>query len=77
MCLDLGLPIVVANLNGHRSIDLDRCPATLKGQGAMHVAYGARIIKFALDNYAEDPKEYKSASNWYYEDKIYRDLGYE
>src|SRR5690606_1602123 len=47
-CLGLGIPIVVANLNGKRRHDADRCPAILDGAGAMHVAYGARIIKFAL-----------------------------
>jgi hypothetical protein len=76
-CLDQGIPIVVANLNKMRSFDADRCPAILNGQGAMHVAFGARIIKFALDNYADNPKEYKSKTNWYYEDKIYKDLGYD
>lgn len=76
-CLNLGIPIVVANLNKMRSFDADRCPPILDGKGAMHVAFGAHIIKFALDNYAEDPREYKSAKNWYYEDAIYRRLGYE
>lgn len=76
-CLEKGIPIVVANLNKRRSYDPERCPPILNGRGAMHVAFGARIIKFALDNYAEDPKEYKSSTNWYYTDKVYRDLGYD
>lgn len=76
-CLDKGIPIVVANLNKMRSFDSNLCPPILHGRGAMHVAFGARIIKFALDNYAEDPKEYKSQNNWYYDNKIYKDLGYD
>jgi len=76
-CLDKKIPIVVANLNKRRDFDLNRCPPILNGAGAMHVAYGARIIKFALDNYAEDPKEYKSATNWYYEKSVYESLGYD
>jgi len=76
-CLDLGIPIVVANLNKKRAIDDALCPAILKGKGAMHVAFGARIIKFALDNYADNPQEYKSSTNWYYDNKTYKDLGYE
>lgn len=75
-CLGKQIPIVVANLNGLRWIDDDRCPPILKGRGAMHVAYGARIIKFALDNFAENPAEYKSDLNWYYDDAIYSELGY-
>jgi hypothetical protein len=76
-CLEKGIPIVVANLNGRRQHDPDRCPAILDGAGAMHVAFGARIIKFALDNYADNPAEYKSRTNWYYEDRIYKSLGYD
>ena len=76
-CLNQSIPIVVANLNANRKMDEGRCPPILKGKGAMHVAFGAHIIKFALDNYATNPKEYKSATNWYYGDQIYRDLGYE
>lgn len=53
------------------------CPPILKGRGAMHVAFGARIIKFALDNYATNPTEYKSDTNWYYNDNIYKSLGYD
>lgn len=37
----------------------------------MHVAYGARIIKYALDNYSERPTEYKSETDWYYKDEVY------
>lgn len=76
-CLEKGIPIIVANLNKKRSLDSDRCPPILKGRGAMHIAFGARIIKFALDNYAEDPKEYKSHTDWYYGNEVYRDLGYD
>lgn len=77
ICLGKNIPIVVANLNKHRSMDEGRCPPILKGKGAMHVAFGAKIIKFALDNYAQNPTEYKSQTNWYYEDQIYKNLGYE
>lgn len=74
-CLEQRIPIVVANLNKKRFLDDENCPPILKGRGAMHVAYGARIIKYALDNYAEQPTEYKSESNWYYPDSVYDDLG--
>ena len=76
-CINKGIPIVVANLNKKRSFDGDLCPSILNGAGAMHVEFGARIIKFALENYAEDPTEYKSNKNWYYADDIYKNLGYD
>lgn len=74
-CLNLHIPIVVANLNKKRQMDENLCPPLLKGRGAMHVAYGARIIKYALNNYAERPTEYKSETNWYYSDEVYESLG--
>ncbi|OYY75615.1 MAG: hypothetical protein B7Y43_18685 [Sphingomonas sp. 28-62-20] len=77
ICLEKRIPIIVANLNKTRSHDPERCPPILNGKGAMHVAFGARIIKFALDNYADNPIEYKSQTNWYYEDKVYKSLGYD
>lgn len=76
-CLEKQIPVVVANLNGLRSMDDERCPPILKGRGAMHVAYGARILKFTLDNFAENPAEYKSQNNWYYKNEIYKQLGYD
>lgn len=77
VCLDKRIPIIVANLNQVRLHDPSRCPPILNGKGAMHVAFGARIIKFALDNYAENPIEYKSSTNWYYDSSIYKRLGYD
>lgn len=76
-CLSKKIPIVVANLNRKRQYDPLRCPPLLNGAGAIHVAFGARIIKFALDNYAENPTEYKSATNWHYSDATYKALGYD
>ena len=73
----LDLPIVVANLNGTRQMDASRCPASLQGWLAVHVAYKAAIIQHALDTF---PGEYHrlqaSASGWrYFTDDVYKRLG--
>lgn len=77
VCLEKQIPIVVANLNGLRQLDQQRCPAILKGKGVVHVAFGARIIRHALDSFVDGYKEYKSGTDWYYKDEVYRSLGYE
>jgi hypothetical protein len=71
------LPIIVVNLNGDRQMDSDLCPAILRGWLAAHVAFKAKIIQHALENF---PNEYyriqASASGpRYYNDDVYKKLG--
>jgi hypothetical protein len=76
-CLNLDIPIVVVNLNKKRAIDNDLCPPILKGTCSIHVAFGARIIKHALDDFCENFHTFKGKSDWYYYDETYKALGYE
>jgi hypothetical protein len=73
------LPIVVANLNGKRKYDPDRCPtAVLDGDTyTVHVSYERAIIKHALEHFADDYGKYKSDGNaqLVYSDKVYTSLG--
>jgi hypothetical protein len=52
LAINNALPTVVVNLNGGRDFDRERCPAILRDHYAIHVSYNARIIKYALDNFA-------------------------
>ena len=75
----LDLPIVAVNLNGRRDMDAERCPATLRGYQAIHVAFKMKIIQFALDNYAP---AFSMRGSWqpgsrYYAENIYEQLGLE
>ena len=49
----LDLPIIVVNLNARRDMDPDLCPPILMQWTAIHVAFKAKIIQFALDHYPE------------------------
>ena len=72
------LPIIVANLNKKREYDADRCPSAIGNEVyTMHVAFYAKIIKYALDNFAEIYHEYKHerVGNYHYKDVVYEDLG--
>lgn len=71
------LPIIAVNLNNKRRYDSARCPAILRDEYAVHVAFKLRIIKYALDNFPQehsrrDPSE---SGSRYYGDEIYSNLG--
>lgn len=53
-CLDLGIPIIVVNLNGLRSMDPDLCPPILRGTCSIHVPFKAKAIKHALDHFCDN-----------------------
>lgn len=74
---NLGLPIIAVNLNNRRTMDTVRCPAILKGEYVIHVAFKMKIIKHALDNF---PSQFASratnpGADWYYSDTTYTNLG--
>lgn len=73
----LDLPIIVANLNGKRQMDPDLCPTALRNSLAVHVAYKAKIIQYALDGFPDEYLQMQaSASGWrYYTDDVYKALG--
>jgi hypothetical protein len=51
LALELGLPVIIANLNNKTQMDLDRCPAILRDACAIHIPFKKEAIKFALENY--------------------------
>lgn len=74
VCIEREIPIVVVNLNGARALDPDLCPPILIDAGALHVSFNAKIMKKALDEWCSSFISYKSGSNFYYPDKVYRGL---
>jgi hypothetical protein len=57
LALELGLPIIIVNLNKKNAIDYELCPAIIKDACAVHVPFKMAAIKHALDNW---PTEYRS-----------------
>lgn len=75
--IELNKPIIVANLNGKRSIDKDLCPALLQPQMAVHLSFNAKIIQKALDTwptYYEQNKNNGSGAYFFMPD-VYENLG--
>lgn len=72
------IPIVVANLNGNRGYDANHCPAAIGDEVyTMHVSFNARIIQYALDDFAETYQQVKrtKVGNYQYTDSVYKRLG--
>lgn len=51
LALELGLPIIVANLNKTNRIDRDRCPAIIRDACAVHIPYTLEALKHAMANW--------------------------
>lgn len=51
LALEIGLPIIVANLNGTNGKDADRCPAIIRDACAVHVPFKLSAVKHALENW--------------------------
>ena len=54
--LDLGLPIVVVNLNNYANMDNDLCPKILKSELVLHIKYKPKAIIWAIDNWIDQHK---------------------
>lgn len=75
--LDLDLPIIAVNLNNKRQMDFDLCPPLLIDNPVVHVAFRARISKYAFDSFFSEYR--RRPSNWegimFYYGETNRSLG--
>ena len=76
IAIELGLPIIVANLNGLRQMDSERCPPILKGKDAVHVSFKMKIIQKAMDDFASDYVSLyaNKGEDYHYPDSVYKAL---
>lgn len=73
---ELGLSVVLANLSGARSTPLSMVPPQLASPYyLMGVSYRPLIIKYALDNYADEFFASSRTRLYYYSDSVYENLG--
>jgi hypothetical protein len=59
LALELGLPIIVANLTGANRPDHNRCPAIIRNACAVHIPYTLEALKYAMANW---PTEFSGLS---------------
>ena len=77
LALNLGLPIMVVNLNDKRRMDDDLCPVPLRTGYIVHIGYKRAIIKYALENF---PAEFRArdraeTGSRVYPNEVYQRLG--
>jgi hypothetical protein len=73
-----GLPIIVVNLSGRRSVDDERCPALARETLSVHISFNAAIMQYALDNWPQSHEKFQSEGKsgpYYYKDDVYRRQG--
>jgi hypothetical protein len=76
--LKLDLPIIVVNLNGKRSIDIDRCPSILRSELAVHISFNSKILQKSLEQWYSLDARYKKEGKqtpFYYSQETYKTLG--
>ena len=72
VALEKGCRIIGVNLDGSRHINPNTCPKIIQDVGAIFVPFSPQIIAYALENY-----QMNDNGNWYYNDFVYQNLGYE
>ena len=75
--IGLGLPVVVANLDGDRTVDRGFIPKPLLDVDyyTVSVSFQPRIIQYALDNYATGYGSSTKAGPHQYPEWVYAELG--
>lgn len=72
VALEKGCRIIGVNLDGSRRMNPNTCPKIIQDVGAIFVPFSPQIIAYALENY-----QMNNNGNWYYNDFVYQNLGYE
>jgi hypothetical protein len=80
LALELGIPIIVANLNKKTKMDADLCPAILRNECAIHIPFKKEAIKRALAGFPLAFRSFSAAdksAGWrfYDEPEWYKGIG--
>ena len=73
--LEFKLPVIVANLDGDRTVNQAFIPSPLSNYYSMSVSFQPKIIIYALDNYAESFASSMKKGPHCYIPKVYSELG--
>lgn len=78
LALERGIPIIAVNLNGSRKYDPIKCPPVINNELVVHISFGQKIIKYALDNWQDEYYKLKIENvkgARVYSDDIYERIG--
>lgn len=72
------MPIIAVNLNGMRTLDMDRCPPLLRTANAIHISFNSKIMEHALTHWPSHISGIPQLQRyeWYhYDPRVYTSLG--
>lgn len=72
VAIEKGCTIIGVNLDGSRYMVTNTCPPIIRDIGAIFVPFSPQIVAFAIENH----KMQDDNKNYYYEEKVYKNLGY-
>ncbi|MCV7153476.1 MULTISPECIES: TIR domain-containing protein [Mycolicibacterium] len=77
VAIEFDLPIVIANLDGKRTVDLSVIPQPLLDADyyTISVSFQPTIIRYALDQYAPAYAASGKSGPYHYKSEVYSDLG--
>ena len=78
VALELGLAIIVVNLDKSKTINSTLCPPILRNKLSIHVPFGHKIIDYAIRNWPSRHEQLKKEGETeprYYLDSVYNGLG--
>ena len=76
--LSLNIPIIAVNLNGRRSMDIDRCPSVISKALVIYISFNASIMQYTLENWPNKHYQLKKELKYgpfYYKNEMYSRLG--
>jgi hypothetical protein len=78
LALEMGIPIICANINGCRRFDENLCPPVLKNKLALHISFGLKPICKAIEIWTQNRHNKllgkgKIQARWL-TDQAYRDM---
>jgi hypothetical protein len=74
--MEFNLPVVVANLDGGRTVNKNFIPRPLLADYyTMCVSFQPAIIQYALDHYAESYAKSRNRGPYCYKNSVYKSLG--
>lgn len=78
VALEMGIAIIVVNLDGNKSINNILCPPILRNELAIHIPFGPKIVDFAIKNWPASFKKHLASVGTgprVYDVNVYKSLG--
>lgn len=77
VAIEMGMPIIVVNIDKRKEINYDLCPPILKSQLAIHIPYAQKIINYAIRNWPTSARNHKAKGEggpYSYKESVYENL---